>query len=145
MVNVLADIGKQFLSSALEGLYYAIYAIDYIIPIVRCQTSDDNVRKWTATATYEATLAELEHDKLLKLVPDNCVFFTQNMTFKGTEAEPASMSDLKSNAGLETTRDQIGYNAMLDNIITNVVDLPDYWIAISYRSQLLHLPKDSFG
>lgn len=147
ILTIVGSTGELLRLRAPEGLQNVTYTIDYIMPLVRCKVSDDNVRDWTAAAAYETALTELNRSSN-SIDAESFVFHAQNLTFESTVwTTGVNMSTGKDENKTRTQLGQIGYYATTGNtsVLTSVIPeypwavdvLPDYWIAIA------NPPKDT--
>ncbi|KAF2490821.1 hypothetical protein BU16DRAFT_585187 [Lophium mytilinum] len=122
----LASTGELLHLSPPTGLQNASYALDLIIPIVRCQPSSETVRAWTAAAAFEAATSDPENS----LGDRPLVPYAQNLTYTISANASAKESPSTLLGG------QIGYFGMLGNTtITPYQGVTgDVWIAIAEPS-----------
>ncbi|KAL1613251.1 hypothetical protein SLS60_001483 [Paraconiothyrium brasiliense] len=82
MFNIVALTGERMRLTAPNNLPNATYSVDIIVPLVRCDDSDDDARSLTATAAYKEALGSLA-DSYNKT--DDMIFYPQNLTFTSSK------------------------------------------------------------
>lgn len=124
MFTVLASTGELLRLSAPESLPNISYTVDLIVPLVRCQVSDEIVRSSTAAAAYKEAISGLED----RFDTKSSMFYAQNLTFTASEIGFIG----KQNNG--SFRGQIGYYAMISDTSTMSKETEvgiELWIAIA--------------
>lgn len=123
MFTVLAGTGDMLRLSAPEGLQNVSYTMDLILPVVRCNASNETVRSLTASTAYEVALAQVKDYYVWDA--STAVFHEQNLTFTIPGATLKEQNAFENNT---TLRGQIGYYAMQ----SNGTEFPQgIWIAIA--------------
>jgi hypothetical protein len=123
MLTILSSTGELMRLNPPGGFQNASYTVESIVPLIRCNESNDTVRMWTATAAYETVISAVSNF----VNASRSTFYAQNLTF-----EAAWLSQTNSTR-TDTYPGQIGYYAAPGNV-TYINAFPyrtEYWIALA--------------